>query len=226
MASAGTVALKALVHGIAEIRQFEKDYDIWQEAVASMVPDEDHPYCRALPGYDHAINSHGALLRDWEFIALVAFLDAYIEDSLLAVFRAQPLVLASSRKITYEEVLKNRDVLIEHLAQREVASLMYESHDDILKFFEMRLSITVPDNVQQNLNRLKSVRNCLVHNRRKLHQKYAGHFPALKVGEDLAAYVDVPDASAMVLAFAEFLDMRLIEKYEIPIQQATPCDDS
>lgn len=210
-----TRAFSRLVENIQEIRQLQRNYDIWQDAVGCILPDEDN-FGEPPAGYEEAFGAHWELIQRWIIVHVVVHLDAYTEDIIRAVHAAQPNTLKSNRKLSYKEAIEHRGELVGYLGERVVANLSYKSQDEICDYMCEVFGVDIPENQKHSMTHWRAVRNCIVHNRGAVNERHATDFPNLSVGERIPyAQIAPSDAVADILRFAEAIDDQLIAKFDL-----------
>jgi hypothetical protein len=105
--------------------------------------------------------AHAAFLLGYSYI------EAYLCDVMRAILRRRPAMLPHDRKLTFRDVIerKSYDGLINHMIEKEVLAVFYDSAEGIAKYYTTRLHLPWPSYDQHPAMVVASrLRNCLIHN--------------------------------------------------------------
>lgn len=129
-------------------------------------------------------------------------------------------MLKSGKSITFEEVcsLPSKKALLEALAEREVDAISYKNIDELAKYFEDRLGITLSRHFPEweALREASYRRNLILHNQGVTNQIYCSKVGYPKKGERLdtdATYVD--RVAGVILDFIHFADLQVRDKLKL-----------
>ena len=151
---------------------------------------------------------HKGFLTEMTLSYLISYQEAMLKDYLYGILINKKSALKSSKKITYDEVLKFTSMksLIANLAQKEVDQLGYGSIDDVEKYFKDKFNVQLSnfdgwDDLVESTFR----RNLLIHNRGVTNDQYCKRigYPKRKVKLDVD--IDyVVNVAENIISFNDF----------------------
>jgi hypothetical protein len=120
---------------------------------------------------------HVGFLAEMVIVYVVALQEAFVRDYLRAIFRAQPSLLRTGRKLglTFEEAcnFKSLDELREYLADSATEPVSHGNIDDVASYFEKRLNLRLQDFANwQKVREACYRRNLIVHNKGNVNETY------------------------------------------------------
>jgi hypothetical protein len=131
-------------------------------------------------------------------VSLISQFDTYISDLIKAIFLVRPELLnASEKQITFSELLKfgNVETAKEFIVEKEIESVLRESHTEQFKWLERKLNIPLRKDlpIWKVFIEITQRRNIFIHNDGKVSNQYLSvckengvNFPeSIKIGTEL-----------------------------------------
>lgn len=103
--------------------------------------------------------------------------EGYVQSVLFEVFSSHPDLLASEKTMTTREIIEKRDVLIEHLLQREISDVGRKSFGDLQAYLRSKLSLQFSNKHAALMSDLYFVRNVVAHNAGYLRKDQLASIP-------------------------------------------------
>ncbi|MFC7774063.1 hypothetical protein [Flavobacterium sp. GCM10027622] len=132
------------------------------------------------------VNFYEIHLSSMVYVNTIDNFTTYLKDILAEVVQAEPQILKSNESEKLDFILGHESMkdLINAIANKKVEQLFYKGIEDIEKFFTERLKIEIfkTKEEKEGINRLIKQRNLTVHNRRKISNEFAKHFPDFNDG--------------------------------------------
>jgi len=171
--------LPAVVGGISGLRR-ESATHLTEFLDANGEPDADDEGARTIYGYDYVVQ-YRKLLRRFEalkhttailshnaVIALVSQFDVYLGQLIRGIFFHKPEILNGSAKtFSYAQLVRfdSLDAAREHVIEKEVETILRESHADQFSWLEKSLGISLrnPLPIWPNFIEVTQRRNLFVH---------------------------------------------------------------
>ena len=130
--------------------------------------------------------SHAAFLLGYSYF------EAFLADLAKQVLRARPQLLPKEKGLKFKDVLDcgSYDQVLSFMIEKEVFTLLYNSMDKIISYFDERLNLSFGDTLdKENIIKASLLRNCLIHNMALADKRLA---PVSRWGEgsfiDLESY--------------------------------------
>lgn len=132
---------------------------------------------------------HKGFLSEMSLTYLVTYFEAFVKDTVECILVHRPNMLMDVMNITFEQVqsVTSMKDLRRSIAQKEADKLGYGSIDDIHKYFDDKMNITLGR--YQNWDELREIvyrRNIIVHNSSKTNDAYCKNTGYRTVGIRLA----------------------------------------
>lgn len=158
------------------------------------------------------------MIRQLSLVYLVAIFEAYVVDVIRDILLVCPDALKSGKKVTYEEVLENREQVVTFLAEKEVGELLYKAFPDMAKYFNEKFNIDVSDSEvsTEAIVEILETRNIHIHNKGIVNRKYLKRVQdsKFKLGYYRPITQDyLKDAIDLVSRQARFINNKVQEKY-------------
>lgn len=117
----------------------------------------------ALPSSYHIYRTqitHSAFLLGYSYF------EAFLVDLVRQVYLSRPKMLPKEKQLKYGEILKTTDyeAILELMIQREIIDLFYKRMDEVIEYFEQKLSLEWPDDYKAETIVTSYLRNCIIHN--------------------------------------------------------------
>jgi len=131
----------------------KKDKTIWfHEDQESAFPDSYAIYQTQI--------THSAFLLGY------SYLEAFLADLVRQIYLSRPTMLPKEKQLRYAEILKttNYEAILELMIEREIIDLFYKRIDEVVEYFEEKLTLEWPEQYKQEIVVTSYLRNCIIHN--------------------------------------------------------------
>ncbi len=175
------------------------------------LPEDEFWFFRAFrPGLFDITKDLPGYLYEIGIVYAYSLFEGYLSEIMHFLLRRHPQLMGGKRQLTYQHVFdtNTKEELIEELIDRQLRDLMYLPIAGVLH--EMReqfgfRSLTLE--YDSSITRLSLLRNCLLHNRKRVDAKLAAIQPVLKQSDRLSVSIsDVHDAVRVLRKFAYKID--------------------
>lgn len=147
----------------------------------------------------------------------------YLKDVLVEVINKEPNILKSSKDTeNLEDILSfnSIDDLRKFIIEKKMRTLFYKGLEDVEKFFNHRLGLSLFEDQGRDINKLIKRRNIIVHNRGKINDEIIELEPELKEfkGQDLEIHFqfeELYNISQLLNNMAVDIDVKLAKKFKL-----------
>jgi len=95
----------------------------------------------------------------------ITIFEAFINEVLLIVFKNEPKCLCCEKQVTWEEVIKLGDSIIDHLAAKKIDEVLKGDWEQIVKEFRETLKINLSNKIEsKSIQEIFEIRHVIVHN--------------------------------------------------------------
>lgn len=169
------------------------------------------------------ISHHDKLIAEMLHCQRVNNVLYYVTGILKEVYVSKPEILRSNAQERLDFILRfqNMDELVDALAQKKVDELSYKGIDDLEKYFDDRLGVSLfqDDSTKDLIVEAIEIRNVIVHNRGKVSAIFKRRMPnyPLHEGDEInlthEKMVSYADATFL---FVRDLDSQINNKFGLP----------
>ena len=175
------------------------------------LPEDEYWFFQAFrPGLFDLDGDLPRFVYEMAIIHAYAMFEAYLSSLLRMRLCRHPQLMGGQRQIKYDQVFEaaTKADLIESMIERDVRDLMYLPLVGLIETMREKLGFRALTNKHDDsANQLALVRNCLVHNGRRVDAKLAKANPILVENEELSLSMsDVDDAVTTLRKFAYEID--------------------
>ena len=162
-----------------------------------------------------------ANLTDMALIYVVTLMEAFIKEYLTQLYCKKPILLKSSKTITYEEIIALDKMPRVHtlLAEKEVEQVSYKSIDQLAEYLNAKLRLGIDDNcLWWPLCKEASYRrNIIVHNRGVVNSQYVSkETEAPPAGTKLGVSISyLEERTKAIKDFVKYTHETIIDKLRI-----------
>ena len=156
-------------------------------------------YITLTKAIENSTNAIKIIKRNF-LVSLISQYDTYISDSIKAVFEVKPEIInCSEKQLTFAELsnFENIEAAKEFIIEKEIETVLRESHAEQFKWFEKKLNIQLRKDlpIWQTFIELTQRRNLYIHNDGKISTQYfsvckehsVNLDDKLKIGDELEA---------------------------------------
>ncbi len=129
-----------------------------------------------------------------------SYAEAFLADLMREIYLARPVALPRDKELKFRDVLElsTYDDVVGCMVDKEVFTVMYNSMENMISYFENRLGIEWPSSQRDGIVEANLVRNCIVHNNARVDARLAAHSARWTEGAKIA--LAVPDVHAFGIA--------------------------
>jgi hypothetical protein len=105
--------------------------------------------------------AHAAFLLGYSYV------EAYLADVVRSILHRRPSMLPNNRQLSFRDIIErgSYDAVLDHMIEKEILTVFYNSAEEIAKYFTDRLQLPWPAyDGQPALVVASRLRNCIIHN--------------------------------------------------------------
>ncbi len=163
------------------------------------LPEDEFYFFQAFrPGMFDLEKDLPSFLFEMALIYANSLFENYISSIIRLRFQKHPELMGVNKQVTYGQVIKSnsKQDVIEHLINREVQQLMYEPIGAVLERMRAKYGFRdLTTKYDEEIIYLSLIRNCVMHNSRKVDSKLATNKPKLVLGERLPVEKSLVDTA-------------------------------
>jgi hypothetical protein len=153
----------------------QQHYEQWFE------PDDKEAFPDSYSLYQTQV-AHAAFLLGYSYT------EAFLADLIRKIYVARPITIPRDKELKFGDILEcsKYDEVLGCMIDKEVLSVMYNSIEKIIKYYEDRLSLQWPFSERDTIIEANLIRNCIIHNNAIVDSRLAAHCKRWTDGTSIA----------------------------------------